>query len=104
MLSEVYLDKDTLMRKLVAITEENTAGPRGLTSLSVRRYCADRDIRRLTNDDLDEKVEDHMKCNGDSYGRRMMQGSIRFLLGVTSGAVSQTRISAGLHASGTQCT
>lgn len=60
------------MRKLVAITEENTAGLRGLTIRSVRRYCADRDIRRLRNDDLDEMVEDHMRCYGDSYGRRMM--------------------------------
>ena len=61
---------------------------RGLTSRSVRRYCADIHIRRTTSDDVDEIVKDHIRCYGDSYRRRMMQGSIRFLLGFTSRAVS----------------
>ena len=69
-------------------------GLRGLRSRSVRRYCAEHNIRRLFNDDLDEIVEGHIRCYGDSYGRRMMQGSVRAMLGVTSRAISQRRISA----------
>ena len=74
--------------------QELYPGIRGLGSRSVRRYCDERDLRRLSNDDLDEIVEGHIRCYGDSYGRRMMQGSVRAMLGVTSRAISQRRISA----------
>ena len=74
--------------------QELYPGQRGMGSRSVRRYCGERDLRRLSNNDLDEIVEGHIACYGDSYGRRMMQGSVRAMLGVTSRAISQRRISA----------
>ena len=51
-------------------------------------------MRRLSDGDLDEIVSDHIMCYGNSYGRGMMQGSVRAMLGVTSRAISQRRISA----------
>ena len=66
---------------------------RGLTERSVRRYCNERSIRRISNDELDAIVAQHIDLYGHSYGRRMMQGSIRAMLGITSGGVSQRRIS-----------
>ena len=66
---------------------------RGLTERSVRRYCNERSIHRISNDELDLIVEQHILLYGHSYGRRMMQGSIRAQLGITSGAISQRRIS-----------
>ena len=66
---------------------------RGLTERSVRRYCHERSIHRISNDELDVIVAQHIDLYGHSYGRRMMQGSVRAMLGITSGAVSQRRIS-----------
>ena len=66
---------------------------RGLTERSVRRYCHERSIHRISNDELDVMVAEHIGLYGHSYGRRMMQGTVRAMLGITSGAVSQRRIS-----------
>ena len=51
-------------------------------------------MKRISNDDLDEIVRGHIFGYGNSYGRRMMQGSVRAMLGVTSRAISQRKISA----------
>ena len=66
---------------------------RGLTERSVRRYCSERSIHRISNDELDVIVAEHIRLYGHSYGRRMMQESVRAQLGITSGAISQRRIS-----------
>ena len=50
---------------------------RGLTERSVRRYCCERSIHRISNDELDAIVAQHIGLYGHSYGRRMMQGSVR---------------------------
>ena len=68
-------------------------GVRGVGVRSVRRYCREREIHRISNDELDEIVREHIHLYGHSYGRRMMQGSVRAMLGVASGAVSQRRVS-----------
>lgn len=70
---------------------------RGLSERSVRRYCLERSVHRIEDDDLDVIVGRLVDLYGHSYGRRMMQGSVRSMLGVTTGAVSQRRISDSLR-------
>ena len=53
------------------------------------------DLRCVSNEDLDKIVEGHIICYVNSYGRRMMQGVVRAMLGVTSRAFN--RLPLGLH-------
>ena len=69
----------------------------GLSARSFRSYCKLNNLTRLSDDDVTVIVH-HLVNNYDhSYGRRMMQGSIRSLLGITVGVVSQRRVSRGLQ-------
>ena len=43
---------------------------RGLTERSVRRYCNERSIHRISNDEVDLIVEQHIHLYVHSYGRR----------------------------------
>ena len=70
---------------------------RGISKRSVRRYCKDRSIHRLTDRELDVIVGDFLELYGHGYGRSMMQGSIRARLGVLSCAVSQRRVARSLQ-------
>ena len=79
-------------REISCFYQQRFSDLRGLGRRSVRRYCTERNLRRLSDGDLDEIVSDHIMCYGNSYGRRMMQGSVRAMLGVTSRAISQRRI------------
>ena len=54
-------------------------------------------ITRLTDTELDELVGRFVANYGHTYGRAMMQGSIRASIGVTFGAVSQRRVSDSLR-------
>ena len=56
----------------------------GFTERSVRRYCNERSIHRISNDELVVIVAQHIGLYGHSYGRRMIQGSVRALFGITS--------------------
>lgn len=69
---------------------------RGLSARSVRRYCSVKNITRLTDDAIEEIVGDFILNYGHTYGRRMMQGSIRAHMGVTSNVVSQRRVARAL--------
>ena len=40
---------------------------RGLTERSVRRYCSERSIHRISNDELDVIVAEHIRLYGHSY-------------------------------------
>lgn len=42
-------------------------------------------------------ADEYVHHYGHCYGRKLMQGSIRARLGVTSGAVSQRRMALALH-------
>ena len=69
----------------------------GLSARSFRNYCKLNNLPRLSADDVTVIVH-HLVNNYDhSYGRRLMQGSIRSLLGITVGVVSQRRVSRGLQ-------
>lgn len=70
---------------------------RGLSERSVRRYCHERGIARLNHNEVKNIVYDLIRMYGHSYGRRLMQGSVRSLLGITGGAVSQRRIARALR-------
>ena len=69
---------------------------RGLSARSFRRYCKLNNLTRLSDDDVTGIVHRLVNNYGHSYGRRMMQGSIRSLLGITAEAVSQRRVSRAL--------
>ena len=68
-----------------------------MSSRSIRRYCNERNIKRITNEALQDLVRDMITLYGHNYGRKMMQGSIRALIG-HSYLVSQRRISWALRA------
>ena len=70
---------------------------RGLSARTFRRYCKLNNLTRLSDDDVTGIVRHLVNNYGHSYGRRMMQGSIRSLLGITAGAVSQRRVSRALQ-------
>jgi len=70
---------------------------RGLSARSVRRYCKDRKITRITDETIEQLVHEFILKYGHGYGRKLMQGSIRALLGVPYGAVSQRRVSNALR-------
>ena len=63
-----------------------------MSSRSIRRYCNERNINRITDEALQDLVRDMITLYGHNYGRKMMQGSIRALIG-HSHLVSQRRIS-----------
>ena len=69
----------------------------GTSSRSIRRYCNERNIKRITDEALQDLVRDMITLYGHNYGRKMMQGSIRALIG-HSYLVSQRRISRALRA------
>ena len=71
---------------------------RGFSARSVRRYCNHHNINRITDQELFVLVGDLVGAYGHTYGRRMMQGSVRSILGITSGAVSQRRVARALQA------
>ena len=67
-------------------------GMRGISCRSIRRYCSNHGIHRLTDQEIDNILEDFIVNYGHGYGRTMMQGSIRARFGVTTGVVSQRRV------------
>ena len=69
----------------------------GMSSRSISRYCNERNIKRITDEALQDLVRDMITLYGHNYGRKMMQGSIRALIG-HSYLVSQRRISRALRA------
>ena len=60
---------------------------RGLSARSIRRYCLSRNITRITDEELNEVVRHFVNNYGHTYGRRMMLGSVRSMIGITSSAV-----------------
>ena len=69
----------------------------GMSSRSIRSYCNERNIKRITNEALQDLVRDLITLCGHNYGRKIMQGSIRALIG-HSYLVSQRRILRALRA------
>ena len=63
----------------------------GMSSRSVRRYCNERNIKRITNEALQDLIRDMITLYGHNYGPKMMQGSIKAIIG-HSHLVSQRRI------------
>ena len=53
-------------------------------------------MRRISDVEIDSYVENFVSLYGHEYGRSMMQGSIRYTLGISSGIVSQLRIARSL--------
>ena len=51
----------------------------------------------MTNEEVVQVVRQLFSLYGHTYGRKMMQGSIRALLGALCGAVIQKRITAALR-------
>ena len=70
---------------------------RGYSERSIRRFCRAYNIRRISDVEIDSHVENFISLYCHGYGRSMMQGSIRYTLGISSGIVSQRRIARSLR-------
>ena len=68
---------------------------RGCSERSIRRFCRAYN-RRISDVEIDSYVENFIPLYGHRYGRSMMQGSIRYTLGISSWSVSQRRIARSL--------
>ncbi|XP_020900484.1 uncharacterized protein LOC110239119 isoform X2 [Exaiptasia diaphana] len=75
-------------------------GERGISARSVRRYCSERglnpkSLRWVSDGDIKGMIEANVKQYGHFYGRRMMQGTLRYQLNTNSQQyheISQRRI------------
>ena len=68
---------------------------RGYSERSIRRFCRAYNIR-ICDVEMDSYVENFIPLYGHGYGQSMVQGSIRYTLGISSGIVSQRRIARSL--------
>ena len=68
-----------------------------ISSRSIKRYCKERNVNRITNEALQNLVRDMTTLYDHNYDGKMMQGSIRALIG-HSHFVSQRCISRALRA------
>ena len=70
---------------------------RGISARNVRRYCKYHNITRLQDEELEGIVRYFIIHYGQTYGRKLMQGSIWALVGSTLNLVSQKRVSRALR-------
>ena len=64
---------------------------RGYSERSIRKFCRAYNLR-ISDVEIDSYVENFIPLYGHGYGRSMMQGSIRYTLGISSGIVWKWRI------------
>ena len=93
-----YLVKGAATDESVASIYRNLfPATRGISARSVRRYCKYHNITQFQ----DEEIEGIVRCfiinYGHTYGRKLMQGSIRALVGSKLNVVSQKRVSRALR-------
>ena len=82
----------------IKILHKNLLGnARGISGRSVRRYCRQRGLTRINDLELVEIVQELVGRYGHTYGRRLLQGSIREKLRVSQCAISQRRVSRALQ-------
>ncbi|XP_019860756.1 PREDICTED: uncharacterized protein LOC109589075 isoform X1 [Amphimedon queenslandica] len=67
---------------------------RGLSVRSVRRFCNNHNISKMTDDELDDVVTDAVKDVGEVYGRKMMKGYLASSLDID---VGEHRIASSLQ-------
>ena len=70
---------------------------RGFSTRNVRRFCKIRGITRISDNEVATFVGSFIALYGHRYGRSLMQGSIRSMLGISSGVVSQRRVAKALQ-------
>ena len=70
---------------------------RGISVRSLRRYCKYHNITRLQDEKLEGIVRYLIMHYGHTYRQKLMQRSIRTLVGSTLNAVSQKRVSRTLR-------
>ena len=68
---------------------------RGYSEKSIQRFCRAYNIT-ICDVEIDSYVENFIPLYSHRYCRSMMQGSIRYTLGISSGMVSQKRIARSL--------
>ena len=90
------IQRQTSYRQIGIYYQSLDPNATGMSSRSVRRYCNERNIKRITNEALQDLIRDMITLYGHNYGRKMMQGSIRAIIG-HSHLVSQRRISRALR-------
>ena len=65
---------------------------RGYSERSIRRFCRAYNIRRISDVEIDNFIENFISLYGHGYDQSMTQGRMRYILGISSGIVSQRRI------------
>ena len=89
-----YLVKGGATHESVAIIYRNLfPATRRISARSVRRYCKYHNITRLQDEELEGIVRCFIINYGHTYGRRLMQRSIRALVRSTLNVISQKRVS-----------
>ena len=85
-----YLVKGGATHESVASIYRNLfPATRGISARSVRRYCEYHNITRLQDEEIEGIVRYFIISYGHTYGRKLMQGNIRALVGSTLNVVSQ---------------
>ena len=93
-----YLVKGGATHESVASIYRNLfPATRGISARSVRRYCEYHNITRLQDEEIEGIVRYFTINYGHTYGRKLMQGNIRALVGSTLNVVSQKRVSRALR-------
>ena len=93
-----YLVKGGATHESVASIYRNLfPATRGISARSVRRYCKYHNITRLQDEELEGIVRYFIINYSHTYGRKLMQGSIRALVGSTLNVVSQKKVSRALR-------
>ena len=70
---------------------------KGISERSVRRYFKSNRITKITDHELEEIAGNLINRFGHGYGRSLMQGSDRAIVGSTVRVVSQRRVSETLR-------
>ena len=93
-----YLVKGGATHESVANIYKNLfPATRGISARSVRRYCKYHNITRLQDEEIEGITRYFTISYGHTYGRKLMQGSIRALVRSTLNVASQKRVSRALR-------
>ena len=69
---------------------------RGYSERSIRRFCGTYNIRRISDVEIDNCIENFISLYGHGYSRSMTQGSIRYILRISGEIVPKRRIARSL--------
>ena len=86
-------------KKILDYYQTFYSNTRGYGERCIRRFCRAYNIRRISDVEIDSYVENFISLYGHGNCRSVMQGIIRYTLGIPSGIVSQRCITRSLKRS-----